>query len=146
MKSPLVLLQQTSCDWEVPTDSLPSSHLLSSGVLSETLLKQESRPLILQLLIDVATVRGKLDPLKRTPQCGHWWLGLTSYFQLCWLYRKATLLSRCDRTLCARRTWCHCGRQGHQHARFHLCRAVAHCTRGEWPGCSKLTANGEKES
>lgn len=82
MKSPLVLIQQTSCDWEVPTDSPPTPPPINTAprALSETFLQQESRSQTMKSLIGVATVKSKLYLSERAPQCGDWLLDLCHIF------------------------------------------------------------------
>lgn len=147
MKSPLVLLQQTSCDWEVPTDSpaTPPPIHTAPGALSETLLKWESRSHEPEELHRHSFCQKQTSPFwKGTPM---WWLiaGSSSYFQLCWLYRAATLLSKCD---------------GHwvlgeldvipadkDTNRLCFSYAIWRCIeqRSKWSECSKLTANRERK-
>lgn len=145
MKSPLVLLQQTSCDWKFQlTPCHPSSHLPAPRVLSGDSFKTHLGHWVCKLLIDVAYTR-QPDPWKDT-QCGQTWtFWAFVIFSAVLAISAATLLSRCYDTCSVRRTWCHCGRQGHQHARFHLRRA-AHCTKRRVAGMLKVNCKWGEES
>lgn len=71
--------------------------------------------------------------------------GPLSYFQLCWLYHAATLLSKCDGHLTL-------GELDVIPADKDTNRLYSSCVirwhieqRSKWPECSKLTANREKK-
>ena len=71
--------------------------------------------------------------------------GPSSYFQLCWLYRAATLLSKCDgHSMPGERDVIPADKDTNILAS--TCVVWWHIAqRGKWPECSKLTANREKK-
>lgn len=138
-----MLLQQTSCDWEVPPGSLPTPPPLRSPLCFSPSLSEGRSPGHTKRKKPHRYSYSHINRKGTTM----WQLiaGPLSYFQLCWLDHAATLLNKCDGHSVL-------GEVGVIPAdkdidRLYSSCAVLRCIkqRNKWPDCSKLTTNRKKK-